>query len=204
MIQISYLSRTAAPLTAGDLLSLLQQCQTNNAAQGITGMLFYGNRTFLQVVEGEAAAVDALVGKIARDPRHEDIRILGRKTVEHREYGDWSMGFEAVTDAGLRGIDGLRDFSAADFTPAGLAAREDVVDTLVERFRAPHWDPLVRELDAKEKVIAHLRQELVRQRGRAAFATLVVEGLAEAARSGEVAATHLRLCESALKTLRGG
>ncbi len=203
MIQISYLSRTATPLSASEMVVLLQQCQANNAAHGITGMLFYGNSTFLQVVEGEAAAVDQLIDNIHRDARHTEVRILSRKAVEHREYGDWSMGFEAVSDAGLRDIEGLRDFSASDFTPARLAAREDVVDTLMERFRAPHWDPLVRELDAKDKVIAHLRHEFVQQRGRASLATLVVESLAEAVRSGAVGEKHLRLCEWALKTLRG-
>ena len=204
MIQISYLSRATTPQDAEQLLALLAQCRANNSTRGITGMLFYGNGTFLQVIEGEAAPVDELVGKIARDPRHDDIRILGRKTVEHREYADWGMGFERITDGTLQAVDGLRDFTASDFTPAGLASREDVVDTLMERFRAPHWDPLVRELDAKDKVIAHLQGNLAQERGRASFASLVIEGLLEAGRKGPLGADHLRLCESALKSLRGG
>ena len=204
MIQVSYLSRATSPLSAEQLLALLQQCRDNNTSSGITGMLFYGNGTFLQVVEGDAAAVDRLVDTISRDPRHADIRILGRKTVEQREYADWTMGFERVTDDGLRDIAGLRNFSAADFTPAGLAARGDVVETLMERFRTPHWDPLVRELDAKDKVIEHLKQDLLRERGRTSLATLVIESLTETGRSGAIGADHLRLCESALKMLRGG
>lgn len=204
MIQISYLSRAATPFSAGDLLALLQQCHADNTARGVTGMLFYGNGTFLQVIEGEDTVVDELVGRIARDPRHEDIRILSRKALTQREHPDWSMGFERVTDAGLSEVAGLRDFSEADFTPAVLAARKDVVETLMERFRAPHWDPLVRELDAKDKVLEHLRTALARQRGRAAFATLVIESLAEAGRKGPLGEEHRRLCESALKSLRGG
>ena len=202
MIQISYLSRSTTPLSAADLLALLQHCHASNPARGITGMLFYGNGTFLQVIEGEAAAVDELIGRIARDPRHEDVRILGRRTLAHREYADWSMGFERVTDQALQGIAGLRDFTAADFTPAGLAARGDVVETLMDRFRAPHWDPLVRELDAKDKVIEHLRKAIAQERGRAALATLVVEGLVEVARKGPVGDNILRLADAALKSLR--
>lgn len=68
MIQISYLSKTSSPMSAAQLVSLLQQCHANNTARGVTGMLFYGNGTFLQVIEGEATTVDELVGKIARDP----------------------------------------------------------------------------------------------------------------------------------------
>lgn len=132
------------------------------------------------------------------------MRLLGRKTIEQRDYGDWTMGFEAVTDSGLRDIAELAGFPTTEFTPALLATREDVVDTLMERFRAPHWDPLVRELDAKDKVIAHLRQELARQRGRASFAMLVVEALAEAARAGAADEHHLRVSDWALERLRGG
>ena len=104
MIQISYLSKASSPMSAAQLVSLLQQCHANNMARGVTGMLFYGNGTFLQVIEGEATTVDELVGKIARDPRHEDIRILSRKAIEHREHPDWSMGFEQVTAKGLRDV----------------------------------------------------------------------------------------------------
>lgn len=203
MIQISYLSRASAPFSAEQLLALLQQCHADNTRRGVTGMLFYGNGTFLQVIEGEDAVVDELVGRIARDPRHDDIRILSRKTITQREHPDWSMGFERVTDAGLSEVAGLRDFSENDFTPEVLAARKDVVDTLMDRFRAPHWDPLVRELDAKDKVLEHLRIALARQRGRAAFATLVIESLAEAGRKGPLGPEHQQLCESALKSLRG-
>jgi hypothetical protein len=63
---------------------------------------------------------------------------------------------------------------------------------------------LVRELDAKDKVLEHLRTALARQRGRASFATLVIESLAEAGRKGPLDEEHHRLCESALKSLRGG
>jgi hypothetical protein len=202
MIQISYLSHSTTPLSAAELLALLQYCHASNPSRGITGMLFYGNGTFLQVIEGEPTAVDELIGRIARDPRHQDIRILSRRTLAEREYADWSMGFERVTDAALQGIEGLRDFTTADFTPAGLAARGDVVESLMDRFRAPHWDPLVRELDAKDKVIEHLRKALTQERGRAALATLVVESLVDVAHRGTSGGDSLRLAESALKTLR--
>ena len=204
MIQISYLSKASSPMSAEQLVSLLQQCHCNNTARDVTGMLFYGNGTFLQVIEGEATTVDELVGRIARDPRHEDIRILSRKPIERREHSDWSMGFEQVTTESLRDVAGLRDFSESDFTPDVLAARKDVVETLMDRFRAPHWDPLVRELDAKDKVLEHLRTALARQRGRASFATLIIESLAEAGRKAPLGEEHQRLCESALKSLRGG
>ena len=115
MIQMSYLSQASAPMSADQLLALLMQCRTNNTARGLTGMLLYGNGTFLQVIEGEDAVVDRLVATIEADPRHVGMRRLTRRSIERRQYADWSMGFERVTDDGLRQVDGLRDFSARDF-----------------------------------------------------------------------------------------
>lgn len=202
MIQISYVSRASAPMSSEALLELLLQCRTNNVAQGVTGMLLYGNGTFLQAIEGEIAVVDSLVQKILKDPRHIEIQLLGRRAVERRQYSEWSMGFERVTDQALQQIDGLRDFSAPDFNLGYLVQNQAVVETLMDHFRAPHWDPLIRELDAKDKVIEHLRKDLMQSRGRVEVASLVIESVSEAARKGGLSETHLRLCGSALLALR--
>jgi hypothetical protein len=202
MIQVSYVSRASAPLSNEQLLSLLVQSRGNNAVAGITGMLLYGNATFLQVLEGEAEVVDALVERIGRDPRHDGVKVIGRKDVPARQYADWSMCFERVTPQGLGEIDGLRDFGAQDFTFETLSRDATVVEALMDHFRAPHWDPLVRELDARDRLIAHLRKGLAQARGRAEVATLVIESLVEAGRKGSLGEEHLRLAESALAQVR--
>ena len=201
MIQMSYLSQASAPMSADQLLALLMQCRTNNTARGLTGMLLYGNGTFLQVIEGEDAVVDRLVATIEADPRHVGMRRLTRRSIERRQYADWSMGFERVTDDGLRQVDGLRDFSARDFNVETLADRHDVIDSLMSQYRITHWDPLVREIDAKDKVIEHLRRNLVQARSQAALTSLVLESMTHAARQGSLSDEHLRLCESMLATL---
>jgi hypothetical protein len=164
-------------------------------------MLLYGNGTFLQIIEGDEAVVDRLLGTIEADPRHVGMRRLSRKSIEQRQYADWSMGFERVTDDGLRQIDGLRDFSARDFNVETLADRQDVVDSLMNQYRITHWDPLIREIDAKDKVIEHLRRNLVQARSRAELTSLVLESVTRAARQGSLGEEHLRLCESILSTL---
>jgi len=201
MIQMSYLSQASAPMSADQLLALLMQCRTNNTARGLTGMLLYGNGTFLQVIEGEDAVVDRLVATIEADPRHVGMRRLSRRSIERRQYADWSMGFERVTDDGLRQLDGLRDFSARDFNVETLADRHDVIDSLMSQYRITHWDPLVREIDAKDKVIEHLRRNLVQARSQAELTSLVLESMTHAARQGSLSDEHLRLCESMLATL---
>lgn len=202
MIQISYVSQSKAPMSAEQLLGLLLQFRENNEKRGVTGMLLYGNRTFLQVIEGEDAVIDELFTRIQQDPRHANIQLLSRRPIETREYADWSMGFERVTKERLDRIKGLKDFSANDFNFDYLAGNEPVVASLMEHFREPHFDELIGEIYAKDKVIDHLRNALAQVRDRAQIARLALESLTEAARKGETSEALLRMCETTIDSLR--
>ena len=135
MIQLSYISSATEPMATADLLRLLRGCREHNAAHGVTGMLLYGNATFLQVLEGEELLVDALLEQIRRDPRHTDLQVLHRKTIQRRDYADWSMGFKRLGDKALLQVEGLRDFAEQDFTPAYLTQHSAVVESLMNHFR---------------------------------------------------------------------
>jgi hypothetical protein len=202
MIQVSYVSRTDEPMSGEQLLDLLLQCRSNNSALGVTGMLLYGNGTFLQAIEGEEDVIDDLKEKIWKDPRHADIQLLSRKEIEQRQYSDWSMGFEQVTDDQLGQIEGLKDFGASDFNFDYLIGHGPVVESLMDHFRQPHWDQVLGELDAKDKVIEHLNDALTDVRDRAAIACLALESLTEASRQGQPSESLLRLCDAALDSLR--
>lgn len=202
MIQVSYVSRTAQPMSAEELLVLLHQCRTNNEELGVTGMLLYGNGTFLQAIEGEEKIIDALVDRICDDPRHAAVQMLHRKEIVERQYAEWSMGFDEVSDEELEGVEGLRDFGAENFNFEYLVGHAPVLDTLLEHYREPHWDEVIGELDAKDRVIRHLEHSLSRVRDRAALARLALESITEASRKGQPHESIIRLCESALNSLR--
>lgn len=202
MIRVTYMSQAAEPLTADALLALLSQCHRNNAARGLTGLLLFGNGTFLQCLEGEQAVVEALLEKIARDPRHTAMKILRREPITRRQYVDWSMGFERVTEQTLAKTPGLREFGLRNFNPEFLGSHDDVVDTLLERHRTPNWDPLVREIDARDKLIAELREEVARSRNDTQLAALVIETVVEVAKDGRLDDAHLELCRTTLRSLR--
>ena len=139
MIQISYISAATDVMSTRGLLALLQQSRENNADRGITGMLIYCNGTFLQVLEGDEGAVDALIVKIQKDPRHTNLKMLHRKTIERREYSDWSMGFKRVTEKELQNIEGLRDFRESDFSSDYLSQHVAVVESLMNHFRKENF-----------------------------------------------------------------
>lgn len=142
MIQISYISSVTEPMSTQDLLKLLQECRENNAGNGVTGMLLYGNATFLQVLEGEEKVLDDLVEKIRKDQRHTNLQILHRRPIQRRQYSDWSMGFKRVSDKELQHVEGLRDFGERDFSAAYLAQHSDVVQSLMNHFRKERFKAL--------------------------------------------------------------
>lgn len=135
MIQVSYISSANEAMSTEQLLMLLQECRENNAKLGVTGMLLYCNLTFVQVLEGDERAINDLLAKIRRDPRHSNVHLLSRKQIERREYADWSMGFKRVAGEDLRSVEGLRNFFEKDFNSEYLAQHGTVVQSLMNHFR---------------------------------------------------------------------
>ena len=69
----------------------------------MTGILVYYGGRFLQALEGEQPAVEAIFARIGKDHRHGDIRILARNTSvgKRRTFGDWSMAFSDTAGAAI-------------------------------------------------------------------------------------------------------
>lgn len=202
MIQVSYVSRSNAPMSAADLLALLHECRSKNKRRQVTGLLLYGNGTFLQTIEGEEDVIDRLLDSICKDERHAEIQMLTRREIPERQYSDWSMGFDEISDESLKDVEGLRNFGAVDFTFENLSGNAAVVDSLLQHYRDPHWDQVIGELDAKDRVIHHLERSLSTMRDRAALARLALESITEASRQGQPQESLIRLCESAVEALR--
>ena len=202
MIRITYLSQESLPLSSKDLLALLTQCHQNNTGKGITGMLLYGNGTFLQTLEGETVPVEALMEKIATDPRHRGINVLKQESITERQYAEWSMGFERVTENTLAEIPSLRNFGLRNFNAQHIGSNDDVIEKLLERHRVPHWDPLIRELDARDKLIKDLRSELAHLRSNAEMAALVLDSVVEVSKISKLDEAHFEMVRTALRSLR--
>lgn len=76
LIQLTSESRTAAILGPGGVKDILQISARNNQAAGITGALCLSNGIFLQQLEGDRTAVNALYHRILKDSRRKDPAIL--------------------------------------------------------------------------------------------------------------------------------
>lgn len=202
MLRVTYLSRESDSLTSSTLVDLLEHCKHNNPTLGITGMLIYANGTFLQTLEGEANTVETLLAKIEIDRRHRDFQVIKREATRERLYENWSMGFERLTESTLQDEPALAAFQLQDFNPEYLSAHPTVVENLLQRHRSSHWDPLIREIDARDQFIAELRRALANARQRNEQALLLIESVIEASEGGKLTDIHLQLCRRLVETLR--
>ena len=105
---LAYESLASVPMTEPDLLDLLGSSRAKNARLEVTGILLYRQGTFLQVLEGPRAEVDALYATISDDPRHHAVDTVLVEERRERRFPDWTMGFADV-DGKLGDVDGFND-----------------------------------------------------------------------------------------------
>jgi hypothetical protein len=88
--QYLYIS-TAPNLSRDEVESVLAASARNNPERGITGLLLYNGRNFLQLLEGEESALVALMVRIGNDPRHTGVSIIDRRAIDQRSCPGWAM-----------------------------------------------------------------------------------------------------------------
>jgi hypothetical protein len=115
--QVIYSSASSTPLQQEDLEGILTQARSKNARAGITGALAYVDGFFLQVLEGEAAAVQQLMARIATDLRHETVIVLRSGEIAAPAFPDWQMAYVSATAS-----------QVAEW--AGLSAKTELPETL--------------------------------------------------------------------------
>jgi hypothetical protein len=121
---LTYTSLARLDLTAEDIEEIHRTAQEVNALEGITGLLIFNGTHFLQVIEGAPNAIDDLVEKLRRDPRHSGFEIRDEHEAEERTFPAWSMELVKV--------------SASYFE-----ARETVIDRLPKDMAAQLRDRII-------------------------------------------------------------
>ena len=94
---LTYVSDARLGLDSDDLDRIHHAAVTLNALDGITGLLVYNGDRFLQIVEGTGEAIEDLLGRLRRDPRHSNLWVRSDSIVPERSFADWSMELVKVS-----------------------------------------------------------------------------------------------------------
>ena len=79
------------------LTDILAVSQRNNDRDNLTGALAIADGWFLQVVEGPSSKLNNLLRRLETDTRHTEIKVLSRREISFRVFGEWSMNSARIT-----------------------------------------------------------------------------------------------------------
>lgn len=134
IFQLVYRSTATGYLTSEELLFMLERSRANNERYQITGLLLYHEGQFLQLLEGDEAAVRERYDVIAPDQRHKWVSLIMTGPNGSRDFPDWSMGFR---DLGRhpQPAEGWSTFLDCSNLPADFIASSRYVRNIFLAFR---------------------------------------------------------------------
>jgi hypothetical protein len=109
IIELIYYSISEVEISEEVISTILLQARTYNASKNITGCLFFHDKVFLQLLEGEEDKVYNLYNKIKNDKRHSNITVVFEEEIKERKFPQWSMAFHKFdnTNQFIKNIDFL-------------------------------------------------------------------------------------------------
>ncbi len=92
LVRLIYASRSCEPIGHELIDNILSVALRRNLEHGITGVLCYSDRVFVQALEGGREQVNALYRHLLQDSRHKDVILLAYEEINVRHYPTWTMG----------------------------------------------------------------------------------------------------------------
>lgn len=114
---VAYTSLAALDLDERQLRDIQAAARDLNGIDGISGLLIFNGTHFLQWIEGPPLAIDDLMARLRRDPRHSAVEVREERLTNDRLFGGWSMEVVRVRSPYLHACE---DIERA--LPAGLPA----------------------------------------------------------------------------------
>ncbi|OUJ67764.1 BLUF domain-containing protein [Hymenobacter crusticola] len=131
---VLYRSRATQAFDEEELSELLAEARAWNEKHGITGLLCYSDRQFVQLLEGKAHPIDLLYARIQRDPRHRQVTTLSTAHDAHRFFADWQMGFVTVDEGEFHWVLTSLDHPSPNASLIEQYVQDPHLRTLLEAF----------------------------------------------------------------------
>jgi hypothetical protein len=130
--RLIYFSSAVGPMETEQLDDLLMQSRRNNLCYDLTGLLLYGDGSFMQLLEGPDEWVEQIYGRILRDSRHRNLLEIDYSLRSERQFSEWSMAFRRIK--GGQQLDGFLSLHKAILRDTSYRPDGDVADYMVRSF----------------------------------------------------------------------
>jgi hypothetical protein len=137
LTSVTYTSLARLDLQASDLEAIHRTAREQNALDGITGLLVFNGTHFLQIIEGAEDAIEDLVERLRKDPRHNGFEIRDRRQVDARSFPDWSMELVRVNAGYFAARDTITD-RLPNTVPVAIQARLLRMTELISTIEFPN------------------------------------------------------------------
>ena len=133
---LTYTSLASLDLDSDGLAAIQRSARELNALDGITGLLVFNGTHFLQIIEGAHQAINDLVERLRRDPRHSGFEVRDERSIAARSFPDWSMELVRVNASYFEARDTIAD-RLPDTVPEAIRARLYRMTELISTMEFP-------------------------------------------------------------------
>lgn len=109
LTSLTYTSLARLDLQSSDLEDIHRSARELNALDGITGLLVFNGTHFLQIIEGAHDAIEDLLDRLRRDPRHTGLEVRDERRIDKRSFPDWSMEMVRVNASYFKARETITD-----------------------------------------------------------------------------------------------
>lgn len=88
---VAYTSVASDGIDGSDIFGIIAVSARNNINAGLTGVLFFKDGRFFQILEGPGKSIDDLLDRLGSDPRHHSLTIVSRTATKQRYFPEWNM-----------------------------------------------------------------------------------------------------------------
>ena len=104
LFALTYVSEASRQLRPEELDAILLDARLFNASEEITGVLFFGDGRFFQLLEGTEQAVMKTFQRLSSAKAHRGVRILSQGPADGRLFDSWHMGFVHATGSAMQAL----------------------------------------------------------------------------------------------------
>jgi hypothetical protein len=120
-----------------DLEDIIHQAKKNNPIHNVSGVLFFHNNRFLQIIEGDKKNLDQLKLNITKDSRHKEIQQLFYEPILSKSFSNWNMDTFNLSDkenVNIKELNLVSEVYKTNFLPRGDQLADFYKETLGSNF----------------------------------------------------------------------